>query len=117
MSNVMSLPTPPAGFKLEYFCACGMGCTPDDVNTEENCEIEGSVYSGPGVHLNTNTGTQVNSQWSAKDGITFHVSNHGFTSDAENAEYVEKPWTREQIEHLPAMIRLVLAKIDGDSNE
>ncbi|MGP5525148.1 hypothetical protein ACTXM3_18025, partial [Glutamicibacter arilaitensis] len=112
MHNVINIPQAPAGFKREYFCTCGMGCTPDDLNTEDNCEIEGSVYAGPDVHLTDSTGTQVNSHWSPRNGITFDVSNYGFDSTADDAEYVAKAWTREQLEALPEMVEKVLANID-----
>ena len=112
MHNVINIPQAPAGFKREYFCTCGMGCTPDDLNTEDNCEIEGSVYAGPDVHLTDSTGTQVNSHWSPRNGITFDVSNYGFDSAADDAEYVAKAFTREQLEALPEMVEKVLAKID-----
>ncbi|MGO3392599.1 hypothetical protein [Glutamicibacter arilaitensis] len=112
MNNLINFPQVPAGFKLEYVCSCGMGCTPDDLNTDENCQILGSSYEGPSVHLNNSTGTQVNSRWTEDRGIFFDVSNYGYTSDADDAQYVEKPWTREQLEHLPKMVEKVLANID-----
>lgn len=106
--------TPPAGFKLEYFCSCGCGCTPDD-RMEEECEIIGHSFEGPSTYLANSTGCQVNSGWTPEDGITFRISNHGH-NDLD--EYVERAWTREEVEHLPEMVKQVLSKIDlaeGDS--
>ncbi|WP_172512166.1 hypothetical protein [Glutamicibacter mishrai] len=114
MNNVTNFPQPPAGFKLEYVCSCGMGCTPKDLNTDENCQILGSSYEGPSVHLYNSTGTQINSRWTAERGIFFDVSNYGYTSDDDDAQYIEKPWTREQLEHLPKMIEQILSKIDQE---
>ncbi|MBF6672427.1 hypothetical protein [Glutamicibacter sp. FBE19] len=114
MSNVTNFPQPPAGFKLEYFCSCGAECPPNDP-MEPECETIGHSYVGPGVHLGDASGCQVNSSWSASDGIRFLVSNHGYTSDADDAPYVEKTWTREQLKRLPQMIEQVLSKIDYEA--
>lgn len=112
MNNVTNFPQPPVGFKLEYVCSCGMGCTPNDLNADENCQILGSSYEGPGVHLSSSSGCQVNSRWTAERGVFFDISNYGYASDADDAKYIEKPWTREQLEHLPKMVEQVLSKID-----
>lgn len=112
MNNVTNFPQPPVGFKLEYACSCGMGCTPNDLNADENCQILGSSYEGPGVHLSSSSGCQVNSRWTAERGVFFDISNYGYASDADDAKYIEKPWTREQLEHLPKMVEQVLSKID-----
>lgn len=101
--------TPPAGFKLEYHCSCGMGCTPEDLNTEENCEIIGHSYTGPGVYLDSSS-VQLNSSWTAKHGITFHLSNYKCQDDDGN--WTESSWTRDELAQLPAMVTKVLSTID-----
>lgn len=100
--------TPPAGFKLEYFCTCGCGCTPDD-RMEEDCEIEGHSFEGPSTHLTNSTGCQVNTSWNPEDGISFRISNYGYN---KLDEYVERAWTREEVEQLPEMVKKVLSRID-----
>jgi hypothetical protein len=119
-NNVIQLPTPtttnpahdntkpPAGFKLQYFCTCGCGCTPDE-RMDDDCEIEGSIHEGPSTYLTNDTGCQVNSSWTPKDGIELRISSHGF--DAQD-KYVERAWTLEQAQQLPAMIQRVLDRID-----
>lgn len=99
----------PAGFKLEYHCACGMGCTPEDLNTEEKCHIIGHSYDGPGVYLD-NSNAQLNSNWTAKHGITFHLSNYKCQDDDGN--WTESSWTRDELAQLPAMVTKVLSTID-----
>lgn len=99
----------PAGFKLEYHCACGMGCTPEDLNTEENCHIIGHSYDGPSVYLD-NSNVQLNSNWTAKHGITFHLSNYKCQDDDGN--WTESSWTRDELAQLPAMVTKVLSTID-----
>lgn len=101
--------TPPAGFKLEYHCSCGMGCTPEDLNTEENCEIIGHSYTGPGVYLDSSN-VQLNSSWTAKHGITFHLTNYKGQNDDGN--WIESGWTRDELKQLPNMVTNVLSQID-----
>lgn len=100
--------TPPAGFKLEYFCTCGCGCTPDD-RMEEDCEIEGHSFEGPSNYLVNSTGCQVSTSWNPEDGISFRISNYGYN---KLDEYVERAWTREEVEQLPEMVKKVLNRID-----
>lgn len=100
--------TPPAGFKLEYFCSCGCSCTPDD-RMEEDCEIYGHSFEGPSTHLINSTGCQVNTTWTPEDGIIFRISNHGYN---DRDEYVERGWAREEVERLPEMLTKVLNRID-----
>ncbi|MBP2398658.1 hypothetical protein [Glutamicibacter protophormiae] len=100
---------PPAGFKLEYHCACGMGCTPEDLNTEEKCHIIGHSFDGPGVYLDSSS-VQLNSNWTAKHGITFHLSN--YKSQDRDGNWVESSWTRDELSQLPAMVTKVLSTID-----
>lgn len=107
-------PTPPPGFKLEYFCSCGMGCTPDSLNVEDGCEIEGSFYQGPSVHLKSNSGCQLSSSWSPEDGIKYHLSKYGFSSDAPDAKWVKQPWTFEELEFLPVMIAKILEQVGSE---
>lgn len=107
-------PTPPPGFKLEYSCTCGMGCTPDELNTAYGCEIEGSSYQGPSVRLKSNSGCQLSSFWSADGGIQFRLSNYGYTSEASDAKYVKKPWTTAELEFIPVMIAKMLERIESE---
>lgn len=109
-----SSPTPPAGFKLEYFCSCGMGCTPDDLNVEAGCEIEGSAYQGPSVQLKSSSGCQLSSSWSPEEGIKYHLSKHGYTSDAPGAKWVKQPWTFAELEFLPVMIAKILEQVGSE---
>lgn len=125
MSNVIQIPAPvepPAGFKIQHFCQCGLGCSPEYLaeNGSEDCEILASCYEGPSVHLRENSGFQLNSYWSPEDGITFQIHSHGYESEADDAEYVQKPITSKELEHLPAMVDFVLkrvAEITGASND
>lgn len=109
MNKTIKFPTAPAGFRIEHYCSCGMGCSPEGLNTEDRCEILGSSYTGPDAHIIDSSGCQLNSYWTAKDGISFRLSNYGY-NDAD--EYVERAWTREELEHVPAMIERVLGMID-----
>lgn len=113
MSNVTNLPQPPAGFKIQYFCSCGLGCSPEYIaeHGSEDCEILASQYEGPGIHLRENSGFQLNSYWSAQRGIFFEIHSHGYESEADDAEYIQKPITSKELAHLPAMIDWVLKKI------
>lgn len=113
MSNVINLPQPPAGFKIQYFCSCGLGCSPEYIaeHGSEDCEILASQNEGPAVHLRENSGFQLNSYWSADRGIFFEIHSHGYESEADDAEYVQKSITSQELVHLPAMIDRVLKKI------
>lgn len=98
----------PAGFKLEHFCSCGAGCRPDD-HMEEDCETVGFAFEGPSTYLTNSTGCQLSSDWTPEDGITFRISCHGYN---DKEEYVERAWTREELEQLPKMVERVLSRID-----
>lgn len=113
MSNVTNLPQPPVGFKIQHYCQCGLGCSPEYLaeNGSDDCEILASQYEGPSVHLRENSGFQLNSYWGPEDGITFQIHSHGYESEADDARYVQKPITSKELEQLPAMIERVLKKV------
>ncbi|MGR6899772.1 hypothetical protein [Glutamicibacter sp. BSL13] len=97
----------PAGFNVEYHCSCGAECPPNE-QLDEDCTTLGHSFTGPGVYLD-NSNAQLNSYWDTKNGITFQLSNY---KCADNGDWTEAPWTREQIEHVPNMVNQVLAQID-----
>lgn len=113
MSNIISIPQHPVGFKIQYFCQCGLGCTPEYLaeSGSEECEILASCYEGPSVHLRENSGFQLNSYWGPEEGITFQIPSHGYENEEDGAEYVQKPITSKELQHLPAMVDLVLKRV------
>ena len=117
MSNVIELPktvTPPAGFKLQHYCSCGLGCTPDELNVEDNCEILGFSYEGPSVALRNHPGVQLNSYWSAEEGVHFRFTSYGYKSEEE---YVEMPLTTEQMMDAKYLFMSMTEKIEALSKE
>ena len=100
----------PPGFQLEYYCSCGLGHHPEDLPTEDECEIEGSCYAGPAVNLKSNEHVYLRSYWSAKEGITFQLNK--FSPD-ENNKYDFRNFNRQELEQIKYLVDGVLYRIDN----